>query len=219
MALTLPWSEAGRWECPTSRPNRERSPHPVALFVIVTGQLMVTLDATVVNVALLPIRRTLGFSPAGLDWVIDAYSLAFGGFFLLGGRVGDAFGRRGTLCAGIGLFTAGSLAAGLAPSPSLLLAGVSHRESGATAGLLQGMRQIGTSAGVAVLTLFAITDGRRTALLCGCACVVATFALAAIGLTRGSARRSVGSHVPGPIAATRRPAQRLVGSALRVSKR
>ena len=105
-----------------SRPNRERSPHPLALSLIVTCQLMVTLDATVVNVALLPIRHALGFSPAGLDWVIDAYSLAFGGFLLLGGRVGDALGRRSTLWAGIALFTAGSLAGGLAPSPSLLLA-------------------------------------------------------------------------------------------------
>jgi MFS family permease len=105
-----------------SRLNRERSPHALALFIIVTCQLMVTLDSTVVNVALLPIRHALGFSPAGLDWVIDAYSLAFGGFLLLGGRVGDAFGRRETLCAGIVLFTAGSLAGGLAPSPGLLLA-------------------------------------------------------------------------------------------------
>jgi MFS family permease len=105
-----------------SRPNQERSQHPLALFIIVTCQLMVTLDSTVVNVALLPIRDALGFSTASLDWVIDAYSLAFGGFLLLGGRVGDAFGRRGTLCAGIALFTFGSLAGGLAPSPSLLLA-------------------------------------------------------------------------------------------------
>jgi MFS family permease len=104
------------------RPNRERSPHRLALFIIVTCQLMVTLDSTVVNVALLPIRHALGFSPAGLDWVIDAYSLAFGGLLLLGGRVGDAFGRRETLWVGIALFTAGSLAGGLAPSPGLLLA-------------------------------------------------------------------------------------------------
>jgi MFS family permease len=105
-----------------SPPNHGRSPHPLALFIIVTCQLMVSLDSTVVNVALLPIRAALGFSTASLDWVIDAYSLAFGGFLLLGGRVGDAFGRRATLCAGIALFTAGSLAGGLALSPALLLA-------------------------------------------------------------------------------------------------
>ena len=104
------------------RPNRERSPHALALFIIVTCQLMVTLDSTVVNVALLTIRHAIGFSPGVLDWVIDAYSLAFGGFLLLGGRLGDAFGRRATLCAGIALFTAGSLAGGLAPSAGLLLA-------------------------------------------------------------------------------------------------
>jgi MFS family permease len=86
-----------------SRPHREHSPHPLTLFLIVTCQLMVTLDSTVVNVALLPIRHALLFSPAGLDWVIDAYSLAFGGFLLLGSRVGDALGRRATLCAGIAL--------------------------------------------------------------------------------------------------------------------
>jgi MFS family permease len=105
-----------------SRPNRERPPHALALFIIVTCQLMVTLDSTVVNVALLPIRHALGFSPAGLDWVIDAYSLTFGGFLLLGSRVGDVLGRRPSLCVGIALFTVGSLAGGMAPSPGLLLA-------------------------------------------------------------------------------------------------
>src|SRR5271163_3109031 len=100
--------------------NRHRSPHAVALVIIVACQLMVTLDATVVNVALLPIRQALGFAPADLDWVIDAYSLAFGGFLLLGARVGDALGRRQALCAGIALFTAGSLAGGLALSPTML---------------------------------------------------------------------------------------------------
>src|ERR1700722_3343016 len=104
------------------RLNRERSPHPLALFIIVTCPLMAPRRSTVATVAPVPIRHALGFSPAGLDWVIDAYSLAFGGFLLLGGRVGDALGRRGTLRGGIALFTAGSLAGGLAPSPSLLLA-------------------------------------------------------------------------------------------------
>jgi MFS family permease len=102
--------------------NRHRSTHAVALAVIVACQLMVTLDATVVNVALLPIRQALGFAPADLDWVIDAYSLAFGGFLLLGARVGDALGRRQALCVGIALFTAGSFAGGLAVSPTMLLA-------------------------------------------------------------------------------------------------
>jgi len=105
-----------------SRPDPKRPPQAIALFILVTCQLMVTLDSTVVNVALLPIRHALRFSPAGLDWVIDAYSLAFGGCLLLGGRVGDALGRRQALCAGIALFTAGSLAGGLAPSAALLLA-------------------------------------------------------------------------------------------------
>src|SRR5271156_4008346 len=105
-----------------SRSNRQRSPHALALVLIVACQVMVTLDATVVNVALLPIRHALGFTPANLDWVIDAYSLAFGGFLLLGGRVGDVVGRRAALCGGIAGFTLGSLAGGLALSPTMLLA-------------------------------------------------------------------------------------------------
>jgi EmrB/QacA subfamily drug resistance transporter len=93
----------------------------VALAAIVTCQLMLVLDATVVNIALSPIQRSLHFSPAGLSWVIDAYSLTFGGLLLLGGRAGDVFGRRRMLMLGLALFTTASLVGGLAPTSTWLL--------------------------------------------------------------------------------------------------
>jgi EmrB/QacA subfamily drug resistance transporter len=83
---------------------------------------MVILDMTVVNVALPSIASGLRFSATGLSWVLDAYSLTFGGLLLLGGRAGDILGRRRVFLAGIGLFTAASLAAGLATSPTVLIA-------------------------------------------------------------------------------------------------
>ncbi|MCU4183546.1 MFS transporter [Acidiferrimicrobium sp. IK] len=97
-------------------------PHPtIALFVILACQLMVVLDATVVNIALPSIQHALHFTPAGLSWVINAYTLTFGGLLLLGGRAGDVFGRRRMLMAGLALFTASSLVGGLAGSSTMLL--------------------------------------------------------------------------------------------------
>jgi len=93
----------------------------IALAVIVTCQLMIVLDATVVNIALSPIQHALHFSPAGLSWVIDAYSLTFGGLLLLGGRAGDVFGRRRMLMFGLTIFTAASLLGGLATTSTWLL--------------------------------------------------------------------------------------------------
>jgi EmrB/QacA subfamily drug resistance transporter len=93
----------------------------IALAIIVTCQLMVVLDATVVNIALVPIKNSLHFSTAGLSWVIDAYSLAFGGLLLLGGRAGDVFGRRRMLIVGLTIFTGASLLAGMATSATMLL--------------------------------------------------------------------------------------------------
>src|SRR2546430_10233707 len=70
-------------------------PRPgLALLVLATAQLMVVLDATIVNVALPHIQRALGFSGSGLEWVVNAYALTFGGLLLLGGRAGDRLGRR-----------------------------------------------------------------------------------------------------------------------------
>ena len=94
----------------------------VALLVIATAQLMVVLDATVVNVALPHIGRALGFSGAGLEWVVNAYALTFGGLLLLGGRAGDLLGRRRMFVTGLLLFSAASLAGGFATSQAWLLA-------------------------------------------------------------------------------------------------
>ena len=94
----------------------------VALLVIATAQLMVVLDSTVVNVALPHIQRALGFSGAGLEWVVNAYALAFGGLLLLGGRAGDLLGRRRMFVTGLLLFSAASLAGGFATSQAWLLA-------------------------------------------------------------------------------------------------
>jgi EmrB/QacA subfamily drug resistance transporter len=94
----------------------------LALVVIAAAQLMVVLDSTIVNVALPHIQRALGFSGNGLEWVITAYALTFGGLLLLGGRAGDLLGRRRVFMAGLLLFSAGSLAGGLATSGAWLLA-------------------------------------------------------------------------------------------------
>ncbi len=95
----------------------------VALLVISTAQLMVVLDATIVNIALPSIQRDLGLSEAGLQWVITSYTLAFGGLLLLGGRAGDILGRRRVFISGIWLFSVGSLLGGLAWNAPTLLAG------------------------------------------------------------------------------------------------
>jgi EmrB/QacA subfamily drug resistance transporter len=98
-------------------------PRPgLALLVLATAQLMVVLDATIINVALPHIQRALGFSGSGLEWVVNAYALAFGGLLLLGGRAGDLLGRRRMFMAGLLLFSAASLAGGFATSPAFLLA-------------------------------------------------------------------------------------------------
>ena len=84
----------------------------LALVVLAAAQLMVVLDATIVNVALPHIQRALGFSGSGLEWVVNAYALTFGGLLLLGGRTGDLLGRRKMFIAGLLLFSAASLAGG-----------------------------------------------------------------------------------------------------------
>jgi EmrB/QacA subfamily drug resistance transporter len=93
----------------------------VGLGLILAVQLMLILDMTVVNVALPEIRLDLGFSSSTLSWVLNAYTLAFGGLLLLGGRLGDVLGRRRVFLAGVALFAAGSLASGLAPSGAVLV--------------------------------------------------------------------------------------------------
>lgn len=93
----------------------------LVLAVILTTQLMVVLDATIVNVALPYIQRSLSFSPTNLSWVISGYTLTFGGLLLFGARCGDLLGRRRTFMAGLGLFIFASLAGGFATTDWLLL--------------------------------------------------------------------------------------------------
>jgi EmrB/QacA subfamily drug resistance transporter len=100
-----------------------RGHHPgIALAVIAASQLMVVLDATIVNIALPHIREALNFSTTSLSWVLNAYTLTFGGFLLLGGRAGDILGRRRVFIAGILLFSVASLLGGMATSSGWLLA-------------------------------------------------------------------------------------------------
>jgi EmrB/QacA subfamily drug resistance transporter len=94
----------------------------LALAVIAIAQFMVVLDVTIVNVALPAIQTDLGFSADGLQWVVNAYTLAFGGLLLLGGRLSDVLGRRRLFMAGLGLFAVASLAGGLSTSPGMLIA-------------------------------------------------------------------------------------------------
>jgi len=94
----------------------------LALLVIASAQLMVVLDGSIVNVALPSIQAALDFTPANLTWVINGYTLAFGGLLLLGGRAGDLFGRRRVFVAGILLFTLASLLCGLATTETMLVA-------------------------------------------------------------------------------------------------
>ena len=92
---------------------------------------MVVLDASIVNVALPHIQHALGFSGEGLEWVVNAYALAFGGLLLLGGRAGDLLGRRNVFIAGIVVFSAASLIGGFATTQSWLLAARAVQGAGA----------------------------------------------------------------------------------------
>src|SRR6201998_4514598 len=95
----------------------------LVVVIVCVAQFMVVLDATIVNVALPSIQRGLRFSPSSLQWVINMYTLLFGGFILLGGRAGDLIGRKRVFGAGIVLFSGASLLNGLAQSPGMLIAG------------------------------------------------------------------------------------------------
>jgi EmrB/QacA subfamily drug resistance transporter len=93
-----------------------------AMYVLCLGVLMIVLDTTIVNVALPSIRTDLKFTETSLVWVVNAYMLTFGGFLLLGGRLGDLFGQRRMFLAGVALFTVASLACGIAPTQFTLVA-------------------------------------------------------------------------------------------------
>ncbi|MEU5577611.1 MFS transporter [Streptomyces huasconensis] len=103
-------------------PPKKSAPVWAVLLAACAGQFLVVLDVSVVNTALPSMRADLGMSAIGLQWVVNAYSIAFAGFMLLGGRVGDLFGRKRMFLLGLGLFTAASLGGGLAQAEWQLLA-------------------------------------------------------------------------------------------------
>ena len=98
------------------------SPSPLALSVILSAQLMVVLDFSIVNVALPSIQRELGFSPSSEQWVVTAYAIAFGGLLILGGRAGDVLGPRRIFLGGLIAFSIASFVGGFASSGGMLLA-------------------------------------------------------------------------------------------------
>lgn len=104
------------------RTFKTSAPSWVVLALVCLAQFMVLLDVSIVNVALPSIRRSLGFSATGLQWVVNAYTLTFAGFLLLGGRAADLFGRRRIFVLGLSVFTLASLAGGLAQDQAMLVA-------------------------------------------------------------------------------------------------
>ncbi|RJL20522.1 MFS transporter [Bailinhaonella thermotolerans] len=136
-------------------PRRAGSPAGPARLVLplaCAAQFMVILDASIVNVALPSVRADLGFTATGLAWVVNGYLLAFAGFMLPGGRAADLFGPRRALVAGLALFSAASLAGGLAAAPEILVA----------ARLAQGMgAALMAPATLAVINTFFTEPGAR----------------------------------------------------------
>src|SRR2546425_10950584 len=105
-----------------SRPVRSADSRWLALIILCTGFLMIVLDQTIVNVALPSIKSDLGFSQAGLAWVVNAYLIAYGGLLLLAGRLGDLGGPKRIFPVGLAMFTSASLLGGLSSSPPRLVA-------------------------------------------------------------------------------------------------
>jgi EmrB/QacA subfamily drug resistance transporter len=149
---TAPGSPANGYRAIAVRDGRT-VPAWAVLALVCLGQFMVVLDVSIVNVALPSIQRDLGFSPSGLQWVVNAYTLAFAGFLLLGGRAADLFGRRRMFLLGLGLFTVASLAGGLAQNQGMLV----------TARALQGLG--GAVLAPATLTILttSFAEGRERA--------------------------------------------------------
>ncbi|MEU4537533.1 DHA2 family efflux MFS transporter permease subunit [Streptosporangium sp. NPDC023825] len=149
---------------PSPRPPRSSRPprtgaspsRRLALTVLSAAMLMTILDGSIVTVAMPAIQADLGFSPAGLSWIVNAYLIAFGGLLLLAGRLGDLIGRKTMFLAGNVVFTAASLLAGLASGPGMLI----------TARFLQGVGSAMASAVVLgiLVTLFTEPGERAKAI-------------------------------------------------------
>ena len=119
--MAISTSAATTPDTPPDTPPAAHRHLGLALLVISAAQLMVVLDGTIVNIALPHIQTALGFSAANLSWVVNAYTLAFGGLLLLGGRAGDLLGRRKVFVVGVGLFALASLLGGVAQTDGQLL--------------------------------------------------------------------------------------------------
>ncbi|WP_425586179.1 MFS transporter [Streptomyces sannanensis] len=122
MVQTSPESNTDTQDVHISATAARASRMWAVVFAACAGQFLVVLDVSVVNTALPSMRTDLGLSAVGLQWVVNAYSIAFAGFMLLGGRAGDLFGRKRMFLVGLGLVTAASLAGGLAQEGWQLLA-------------------------------------------------------------------------------------------------
>jgi EmrB/QacA subfamily drug resistance transporter len=133
-------------EIPMNNSNAGRSPGSgLALLVIATAQLMLVLDDSIANIALPSIQAQFGVSSTILPWVVNAYVLAFGGLLLLGGRVGDLFGRRKVFRLGLGIFTVASLAGGFAWNVESLIAARALQGVGAALAAPNGLALISTN--------------------------------------------------------------------------
>ncbi|MFF7810755.1 MFS transporter [Streptomyces sp. NPDC007945] len=117
----MPQTDSVTGSTPTRRSIRTPRPWLVVL-VACAGQFLVVLDVSVMNVALSSLKADLGLGTLGLQWVLNAYAIAFAGFMLLGGRAADLYGRKTMFLAGLGLFTAASVVGGLAPEGGHLIA-------------------------------------------------------------------------------------------------
>jgi EmrB/QacA subfamily drug resistance transporter len=146
----------------------------IALVVLCIGMLMIVLDATIVNVALPSIQDDLGFSQSSLAWVVNAYLIAFGGLLLLAGRLGDLLSRRDVFLVGLGVFTAASLACGLAQSQEVLVG----------ARFVQGVGGAMTSAVILGMIVTMFPEPREQATAIGVYSFVAS-AGASVGLLAG----------------------------------
>ena len=149
-----------------SRPGLRRW----ALPLICVAQLMATLDVTIVNLSLPSVQAALDLSNAGLAWVVDAYTLAYAGLLLVGGRAGDLFGHRRTLMAGIAVFTLSSAVAGLAQESAVLLAARAGQGVGAA---------LATPTTLSLITTLVPPGPRRTRAM------VAYGSMAGLGITLG----------------------------------
>ncbi|TWP38271.1 MFS transporter [Leekyejoonella antrihumi] len=163
--------------------QRAARPHTtIILAVVLMAQLMLVLDMAIVNIALPDIKEGLHMSPSGLSWVVNAYTLAFGGLLLLGARAGDVLGRRWVFITGLAMFTLASLAGGLAQTATLLLA----------ARAAQGVGAALAAPSALALLMGSVRPGREQTRAIGWYTVVSAGG-AAVGLIAGGVLTSIAS--------------------------